>query len=287
MVGKMSKLRIALALGSGGLRGMAHIGVLRALAEAEIQPTAYAGSSAGALVAAAAAHDLSLSEMETIAARLHRKSLFRIDLLGLIRYGMGALSLYRSAPLRELCVELFGTRTFQDLRTPLVVSTVDVQSSAALWWGTAALPDVRVADAVYASCAMPGLLPPGLVGGRLCMDGGVLDPLALRAVAPLADLVIAVVLEGSAPGRATTTMAAAPTLWWQAQAMVTRDLGRHTLARWQGPPLIVIRPELHDAHPIRGGHPARLIEAGYEAARSALARWEGLDVSMDGVHPNL
>jgi len=283
----MSKPRIALALGSGGLRGIAHVGVLRALAEAEIQPTVYAGSSAGALVAAAAAHDLSLSEMESIVARLHRKSLFRIDLLGLLRYGMGALSLYRSAPLRELCVELFGTSTFQDLRTPLVVSTVDVQSSAALWWGTAALPDVPVADAVYASCAMPGLLPPGLVGGRLCMDGGVLDPLALQAVAPLADLVIAVVLEGSAPGRATTTMAAAPTLWWQAQAMVTRDLGRYTLAYWDGPPLIVIRPEVHDAHPIRGGDPARLIEAGYAAARRALARWDGLSVSMDGVHPNL
>ena len=46
----MSKPRIALALGSGGLRGIAHIGVLRALAEAEIQPTVYPGSSAGAVV---------------------------------------------------------------------------------------------------------------------------------------------------------------------------------------------------------------------------------------------
>lgn len=115
----MSKLRIALALGSGGLRGIAHVGVLRALAEAEIQPTVYAGSSAGALVAAAAADDLSLSEMERIAARLHRKALFQIDVLGLLRYGTGALALYRSAPLRELCVELFGNRTFSDRRTPL------------------------------------------------------------------------------------------------------------------------------------------------------------------------
>jgi NTE family protein len=284
----MSTLRIALALGSGGLRGIAHIGVLRALAEAEIQPTVYAGSSAGALVAAAAAHDVSLSEMERLAARLHRKSLFQIDVLGLLRYGTGALSLYRSAPLHELCAELFGNRTFDDLRTPLVVSTVDVESSAALCWGTAALPDVPVADAVYASCAMPGLLPPGLVSGRLCMDGGVLDPLALRAVAPLADLVIAVVLDGGAPaGRATTTMTAAPTLWWHAQAMVIRDLGRHTLARWEGPPLIVIQPEVYDAHPLRGGDPARLIAAGYEAARSVIARWDGLGVSLDGVYPSL
>jgi hypothetical protein len=78
-------------------------------------------------------------------------------------------------------------------------------------------------------------------------------------------------------------MAAAPTLWWQAQAMVIRDLGRHTLARWDGPPLIVIRPEVYDAHAIRGEDPARLIEAGYEAARSVLARWDALGVSVDGV----
>jgi hypothetical protein len=70
--------------------------------------------------------------------------------------------------------------------------------------------------------------------------------------------------------------------WW-----ATRDLGRHTLAQWDGPPLIVIRPEVHVAHPIRGGDPARLIAAGYEAARSVLARWDGLDVSIGGVYPSM
>jgi len=267
---------------------MAHVGVLRALAEAEIRPTVYAGSSAGALVAAAAAHDMALAEMESLAERLRRKPLFQIDVLELLRHGVRARSLYRSGPLRELCTELFGDVTFRDLRTPLVVSAVDVESSAALWWGTVSLPDVPVADAVYASCAMPGLLPPGRVSGRLCMDGGVLDPLALRAVAPLADVVIAVVLDGSAPpGRATTTMAAAPTLWWHAQSIIARDLSRHTLARWDGPPLLVIRPDLRDMHPLRGGDPSRMMQAGYQAARSALGRWDRLTVSTGGVHPIL
>ena len=67
------RLRLALALGSGGLTGMAHIGVLRALEEAEIRPTLYAGSSAGALVAAAAAHGIGLADLEAIADRLWRK----------------------------------------------------------------------------------------------------------------------------------------------------------------------------------------------------------------------
>jgi NTE family protein len=282
----MPRPRIALALGSGGLKGMAHVGVLRALEEAEIRPTLYAGSSAGALVAAAAAHDIALAEMESIADRLRQRPLFQIDFLSLLRYGLRTPALYRGSPLRELCGELFGSVTFSQLKTPLVVSSVDVESAAPLWWGMPSLPDVPVAAAVYASCAMPGLLPPRRVCGRVCMDGGVLDPLALRAVAPMADVVIAVVLDGpSRPIRATSTMSAAPTLWWHAQGIVTRDVGRHTLARWDGPPLLVIRPELHDVHSLRGADPSQVIQAGYDAARSALDRWDGLAVSAGDAHP--
>jgi len=281
----MSRPRIALALGSGGLKGMAHVGVLRALEEAEIRPTFYAGSSAGALVAAAAAHGIALAEMISLAERLRRRSLFQIDFLGLLRYGLRTPALYRSAPLRALCDELFGETTFKQLRTPLVVSSVDVGTSTPLWWGMEGLSDVPVADAVYASCAMPGLLPPGLVSGRICMDGGVLDPLALRAVAPLADLVIAVVLDSN-PARTlgTARMSAAPTLWWHAHTMVARDLSRHMLAGWDGPPLLLVRPQLRNVHPLRGADPEWLVDAGYEAARIALDRWDGLTVSAGDAH---
>ncbi len=265
---------------------MAHVGVLRALEEAEIRPTVYAGSSAGALVAAAAAHGIAVGAMESIAHRFRRKPLFQIDFFSLVRHGLRAQAVYRSEPLRELCAELFGDVTFNGLRTPLVVSSVDVESSAPLWWGVPSLPDVPVADAVYASCAMPGLLPPGLVCGRVCIDGGVLDPLALRAVAPLADLVIVVMLNGTAPpARVSRTLSAAPTLWWHAQGIVTRDLGRHTLALWDGPPLFVIRPHLPDVHSLRGADPGRVIHAGYEAARKVLDRWDGFAVSAGDVHP--
>ncbi len=282
----MPRPRVALALGSGGLKGMAHVGVLRALEEAEIRPTFYAGSSAGALVAAAAAHNIGVAEMESVAERLAHRPLFQIDFLSLLRYGFRTPALYRGSPLRELCAELFGDVKFSQLKAPLVVSSVDVESAAALWWGVPSLPDVPVADAVYASCAMPGLLPPGRVCGRLCIDGGVLDPLALRAVEPRADVVIAVVLDGASPPvRATSTMSAAPTLWWHAQGIVTRDLGLHTLARWDGPPLFVIRPDLRHVHSLRGADPALVIQAGYDAARIALDRWDGLTVSAANSYP--
>jgi NTE family protein len=282
----MPRPRIALALGSGGLKGVAHIGVLRALQEAEIRPTLYAGSSAGALVAAAAAHDFALAELESIADRLYRTPVFQIDYVGLLRHGLRTPALYRSDRLLGLCDELFGDTTFRDLRTPLVVSTVDVETTSPLYWGLTGLPDAPLADAVYASCAMPGLLPPGRVSNRLCMDGGVVDPLALGAVAPLADLVIAVVLDGgSTLPQVRALTRAAPSLWWHAQSIVMRDMSRHTLEGWDGPPLVVIRPDLRQVHALRGGDPRQVIRAGYEAAWEALSRWDGFATEPGGVLP--
>jgi len=277
--------RIALAFGSGGTKGIAHIGVLRAFEEAEIRPSVYAGSSAGALVAAAAAHGISCSEMEAIAVRLGCSSLFQIDYLGLLRRGVRTQALYREAPLRALCAELYGDTTFRGLESPLVVSTVDVQAGIPLCWGAGGLPDVSVADAVYASCAMPGLLPPGRVGGRLCIDGAVLDPLGVRAVASLADVIIAVRLEEApAPHGGMVSLSAAPRLWSHAHSIVQREVERQTLARWEGPPLFVLRLELPQVHPMRGRDPQAVIRAGYETAWKAISRWEGLALAVAGVH---
>jgi NTE family protein len=279
----MPRLRIALALGSGGLKGLAHIGVLRALAEAEIRPVAYAGASAGALVAAAAAHDIPLADLRNMAEELPRRSIFQVDYVNLLRHGLRTPALYRGGPLRALCDDLFGDVTFRDLGAPLVVSTVDMETSQPVRLDVSTAPGAAVAEAVYASCALPGLLPPGTVGGRLLMDGSVLDPLALGAVAWGADLVIVVSLDrGVSRAASVVGRLAAPGLWWHAQAMVMRNGSRHELALWSGPPLLVVRPDLRDVHTLRGGEPARIIEAGYEAARAALERWEDRAVRTGG-----
>src|SRR5438128_1791753 len=59
-------------------------------------------------------------------------------------------------------------------------------------WGTPGLDDVSIQDAVYASCALPGFYPPGRVGARYCVDGGVVDNLPVQVAALWTDIIIAV-----------------------------------------------------------------------------------------------
>ena len=160
--------RVALVLGGGGLKGFAHIGVLRALEERGIRPSLYAGTSVGALLGAAHAVGLSPDEMGRRALALQRRDLFRLNHVGVLLERMRAASIYQSEPLRSVCESVVpqGLR-FDQLPTPVLVNTVDVERGTQVVWGSGGLRDVRIADAIYASCALPGFFPPGPVGGRV------------------------------------------------------------------------------------------------------------------------
>ena len=95
--------RTALVLGGGGLKGFAHIGVLRALEERGIRPSLIAGTSIGALIGAAYAGGMSVSEMTARAVSLRRRDLFRINHVGMLFERMRCPSLYLEEPLRDLC----------------------------------------------------------------------------------------------------------------------------------------------------------------------------------------
>lgn len=266
----MPRERVGLAMGSGGWKGLAHLGVLRALEELEIRPAVYAGASAGALVAAAAASRTRLDHLEHVAARCRREPLFRLDLGGLLRHGIRTPALFRDTPLRSLCRELFGETTFADLPTPALVATLDLSTGETVWWGTERRRHTSIADAVYASCALPGLLPPGRVDARLCIDGGVLDPLGLQGLRNQVDRIIVVELGTVRGGADPLSRPRASSLWWTAQSLVIRDLTRHQLREWDGPPVQVIRPALRGVEILTVADPGRVIRAGYDAALSGL-----------------
>jgi NTE family protein len=281
----VARPRIGLALGSGGMRGVAHIGVLRALDEAGIRPSLYAGTSIGALLAAAAAIGVPNRTLESLASRWRGPTLFRMDVGQLLRHGRRVGSLYRPEPLQALCTELFGDRTFADIPVPLLVSAVDVDAAAIVWWGVDGTRNVPVADAVYASCAMPGLLPPGRVDGRTYMDGAVVDPLAVGALAPRADVIICVDIGvdlGDVPASGSTRDAFE--LFARARNLMADQLARECEAAWRGPPLLMIRPRVGHVQLLDGGEPAAVVAAGYRAGRAAIMSWKDRVPAPNGSH---
>ena len=188
----LSRARIALVLGGGGMKGFAHIGVLRALEEAGVHPAVYAGTSIGALIAAAAVAGMSPDELAQRAEALRRRDVFRINHLGMLMERMHSPSIYLGEPLRNLVDEVAPAGTFATLDTPLLVNTVDLERATRVVWGLPGMQDVSVRDAVYASCALPGFFPPAEVGGRSCVDGGVIDNLPVETASLGMDAVIAV-----------------------------------------------------------------------------------------------
>src|SRR3954468_6335859 len=131
--------RIALVLGGGGMKGFAHIGVMRALEERGIVPTSYAGTSIGALLGAARLGGIPVEELRERAQSLRRRDLFRINHFGMLMERMRSPSIYLEEPLRELCRSVVPTGKFSDLPLPLLVNTVDLERGAPVIWGTPGL----------------------------------------------------------------------------------------------------------------------------------------------------
>ena len=278
--------RIALVLGGGGLKGFAHIGVLRALEERGITPTLLAGTSIGALIAAAAAGGTSLSTMEDRALELRRRDVFRLNRLGMIRDRQRAISIYLEEPLRELCEMVAPDASFDELDIPVLVNTVDLEQAAQVVWGLPGLRNVRVPDAVYASCALPGFFPPGIVAGRVCSDGGIIDNLPVTIAAQGMDAVIAVDV-GSAEiiRREDVHTHGFGSIYMRAASSMMHALQLVPLTHWAGPPMILIRPKVSHIGWFSFSHTPELIAAGYDAAREALDFYDSAFEQESGVYP--
>jgi NTE family protein len=277
--------RTALVLGGGGLKGFAHIGVLRALEERGIVPTVFAGTSIGAMIAAAHAGGMSLDQMEQRALDLRRRDLFRLNHMGMLLERMRSPSLYLEEPLRELCETTAPSGTFEDLNSTLLVNTVDVERGTQVVWGLPGLRDVRVADAVYASCALPGFFPPGYVDGRTCIDGGTVDNLPAGIAGSATDAVIAVDVGNTDVHRMHEVLGGFASIYVRAAQIMMHSLQQKPLASWQGPPMLLIRPAVAHVNWLSFNHTPELVQAGYEAAADALDRIGELLCLGSGVYP--
>ena len=179
-----SKTRVlGLALGSGGARGLAHVGVLRALREADLEPDVIAGTSAGAIVAAAYASGR-LGALEGIAEELDWRLIAGL----FIEFGIPRDGLLKGARVMRFLRDIIPAENFEALRIPAAVVAADLDAEGEMVFTSGPLH-----HAIRASIAIPGVFTPVAHNGRLLADGGLVNPVPVSAARALgATRVIAV-----------------------------------------------------------------------------------------------
>ena len=179
--------RVALALGSGGARGYAHIGVINELRDRGYEVVGIAGSSMGALVGGVYAAG-SLDEFTEWAQTLTQRTMLR-----LLDPSISAAGVLRAGKILDAVRDMLGDAAIENLPIPFTAVATDLIAGKSVW-----LQRGPVDDAIRASIAIPGIVAPHVLDGRLLADGGILDPLPMAPIAAVnADLTIAVSLSGT------------------------------------------------------------------------------------------
>ncbi len=172
--------KLGLALSSGGASGLAHVGVLQVLEENGIEVHAIAGSSMGAYVGSLWAAGFSGRDLERLAAEMQdKRTLWKLadPIIPPVK------GLFRGQKVRAHLERSLGSMNFEDLERQLLVVTVDIDTKQRL-----VLRSGCIADAVHASCAMPGIVAPVMIGCHRCVDGGVIDPVPVGALRKFSDV---------------------------------------------------------------------------------------------------
>ncbi len=171
---------LGLALGSGGSRGIAHIGFLQALEDAEIRPDYISGCSMGSVVGAAYSSGLSPEDMRRAALALRF-----FDLLDITSRPGGVLD---TRKMRKLLARYIGEKDFSELKIPFTCIAVDMLQQELVEFSSGS-----VLDAVVASSSIPTVFTPLEMDGMRLVDGGVLKRVPVEEVKHMgADVVIAV-----------------------------------------------------------------------------------------------
>ena len=177
---RLIKPKIAIALGSGGARGFAHLGVLKVLEEENIQVDYIAGSSMGALIGSFYATGHDMDRMYKIANAFRRK--YYLD------FTVPKMGFVNGDRVKQLIHMFTHGKNIEDLKIPFSIVATDIEKAEKVVFTKG-----PVADAVRASISIPGIFVPVRVDGRLLVDGGVLDRVPASVAKEMgADIVIAV-----------------------------------------------------------------------------------------------
>ncbi len=177
-----SRKTVALVLGSGGARGYAHVGAIEILQERGYRIIAISGCSMGALVGGIYAAG-KLREFKDWATGLDR-----FDILRLLDVSFSAAGAMRGEKVFSVVNDLLGDLNIEDLPIPYTAVATDLLRQKEVWFQEGPLH-----QAIRASVAIPSLLTPEMLKGRVLVDGGLLNPLPIiPTISAHADLIVAV-----------------------------------------------------------------------------------------------
>lgn len=178
------QIKIGLALGGGGARGLAHIGVLKALKEAGIKIDMIAGTSMGAFIGACYSIGMEVDKMETEARSFTKRKAMR----ELVDLALPKYSIIKGKKIFNYIDDFLDHKGFSDTKIPLRVIATNLSNGEG-----AAISKGNLARAIEASICVPGIFPPVKIGSDYYVDGGVADPTPIDQVIKMgADIVIGV-----------------------------------------------------------------------------------------------
>lgn len=265
--------RTILVLGGGGMKGMAHIGAWKALEEAGVRPDAIIGTSIGALIGACLAGGMGWRELAEIARKLKKEDIIEINRRAVWLGGVRESAVFEGDRFQQYLRRTLPVQSFGEMRVPLRFNTVSLITGTEVWFGDGMREDAPLAEAIYASCALPIYFPPGRVGDDVLVDGGVLDVFPIRqAQAWGAERIIGVDVGSDLlppdPGYFDRGMIA---IHDRVLSLNLQQQRNSCLQDWQGPPLLYIRPQIGHLHGFDFERTQFFLEEGYTAARKALA----------------
>src|SRR5690242_9208563 len=216
--------KIGLALAGGFARGIAHVGVLRVFRDAGIPIDYVAGTSVGALIGTGFCAGASLELMEETAKQT--------TFADFGRWTPSWLGLATNQRMEKYLARLTTATTFEELKTPLAISTTDINAGITIYYSSG-----PIAPALRASCAYPGLFVPIQYDGRTLVDGFLTSPVPVEGALLLgADVVIAVYLEAGnieQPRTFTDVLSRSFTI-----------IQRHTDLTWRQQADVIIEPDV-------------------------------------------
>ena len=242
-------LRIGVALGGGGARGLAHIAMLQAFDELGVRPHCLAGTSMGALVGAAYASGLSAGEIaehavEVLANRVRlaqrlfsgRRSESPTALVSFRAFGPVMINGMRLTELffpRGVCLRL------EDTPIRFSVSTTDFYARKEM-----AITRGPLREAVAASIALPGIIAAPRIDDRYVIDGGMVNPLPVNHIDKHADLTVAIDVTGGPVAGMGRRDPGNRDLWFGASQIMQRQIVG--LRNREHPPDILIEPAVDE-----------------------------------------